>query len=170
MAKKGKGLIRSLNRSATRPLKVRAAEVRSGRLAEPAACEQCGAIYRRRVWRSPAAPSPALLERARWTRCPACVQAARQEYLGRVLLHGCYLDLHRDAVTARIRNVATRARVRQPQRRVVSLEARDGTIEVLTTSQKLAHRIAHEMKKAFGGRTTYSWADDGVLTARWERS
>jgi hypothetical protein len=98
------------------------------------------------------------------------VQAKRQEYLGRVLLRGRYLDAHRAAIEARIRNVAAHASARQPERRMVSLEARDGTVEVLTTSQKLAHRIAHEIRKAFGGRATYTWADDGVLTAGWQRS
>ncbi|MBV8356385.1 MAG: hypothetical protein JO189_00400, partial [Deltaproteobacteria bacterium] len=38
---------------------------------------------------------------------------------------------------------------------------------VLTTSQKLAHRLAHELKKAFGGRVTYNWSDDGTLLAHW---
>jgi hypothetical protein len=43
------------------------------------------------------------------------------------------------------------------------------TLEVLTTSQKLAHRIATELRKAFGGRTTFEWShDDGSLLALWE--
>jgi hypothetical protein len=170
MAKTNKGLIRSLNRSSTKPKKLRAAEMRGGRLPEPSVCEQCGATYRRRVWRRPAAPSAALLARARWTRCPACVQTSRAEYLGRVLLRGPYLAAHEKTIRARIHNVVARASARQPERRLVSVETRDDTVEVLTTSQKLAHRIAHEVKKAFGGRTSYAWADDGVLTARWERS
>ena len=41
-------------------------------------------------------------------------------------------------------------------------------LEVLTTSQKLTHRIAHELKKLFGGRTSYNWSDDGMLFATWE--
>ena len=170
MAKTDKSLIRSLNRSATRPKKLRASELRGGRLREPAVCEQCGATYSRRAWRKPAVASPALLGRARWTRCPACVQAKREEYLGRVVLRGRYLDAHGDAIRARIRNVVSRENARQPERRLVSLEARGGMMEALTTSQKLAHRIAHELKKAFGGRTRYAWADDGTLNARWERS
>jgi hypothetical protein len=40
---------------------------------------------------------------------------------------------------------------------------------VLTTSQKLAHRIARELQKAFGGRARYTWSDqDGALTAIWQ--
>jgi hypothetical protein len=40
---------------------------------------------------------------------------------------------------------------------------------VLTTSQKLAHRIVRELNKAFHGHAKYSWSDnDGSLYARWE--
>ena len=45
----------------------------------------------------------------------------------------------------------------------------DNGLDVLTTSQKLAHRLAHELKKAFGGRITYTWSDDGTLLAEWDR-
>ena len=169
MAKTGKGLIRSLNRASTRSKKLRPAEVRQGRLSEPSVCEQCGAVFSRRVWRRPAAPNPALLARAYWTRCPACVQTSREEYLGRVLLRGRYLETNLGEVTARIRNVVAQASAAQPERRMVSFSAQGPVLEVLTTSQKLAHRISHELKKAFGGRTTYAWADDGVLTTTWER-
>ena len=38
---------------------------------------------------------------------------------------------------------------------------------ILTTSQKLAYRIAREVEKAFGGRAHFSWSDDdGSLLAR----
>jgi hypothetical protein len=50
----------------------------------------------------------------------------------------------------------------------VSVERRGDVLEVLTTSQKLAHRIVHELKKAFGGRTSYVWADDRTLLASWQ--
>jgi len=41
------------------------------------------------------------------------------------------------------------------------------TLEVLTTSQKLAHRIAREVAKAFRGKAGYSWSDDdGTPLAR----
>ena len=51
---------------------------------------------------------------------------------------------------------------------MVSVERRKDILEVLTTSQKLAHRIARELKKAFGGRTSYVWSDDRTLLASWQ--
>jgi hypothetical protein len=67
----------------------------------------------------------------------------------------------------RIANVAARARATQPERRITSIERRGDVLEVLTTSQKLAHRIVHEVKKLFGGRATYTWSDDRSLLATW---
>jgi hypothetical protein len=43
------------------------------------------------------------------------------------------------------------------------------TLEVLATSQKLAHRVAPEVEKAMGGKTTHKWSDhDGSLFATWQ--
>jgi HlyD family secretion protein len=44
----------------------------------------------------------------------------------------------------------------------------DDVIEVIATSQTLAHRIGHELKTLFRGRASYAWADDGALCAGWE--
>lgn len=42
--------------------------------------------------------------------------------------------------------------------------------EVLTTSQKLAHRIARELNRSFAGQVTNDWSDrDGELYAAWQR-
>jgi hypothetical protein len=108
------------------------------------------------------------LERVEWGFCPACLQVAQQEGQGRVLIRGAAVAESRDAIELRIRNVAKRAFNTQPERRLVSIDARDGELEVLTTSQKLAHRLAHELKKAFGGRVAYNWSDDGTLLAHWD--
>ena len=76
---------------------------------------------------------------------------------------------HEPDIRARIRNVAARAAFTQPQRRVVSVGRQGNVLEVLTTSQKLAHRIVQELKKVFRGSTAYHSSDDGTLLARWLR-
>lgn len=140
------------------------------RLPQPTVCERCGAVFTRRTWRWAHGVSHALLARAAWSVCPACQQVRRGLYFGRVVIRGAYAAAHEDAVRRRIANVASRAAFTQPQRRVVSA-GRSGTVfEVLTTSQKLAHRIVHELKKTFRGRVSYAWSDrDGGLFATWER-
>jgi NMD protein affecting ribosome stability and mRNA decay len=163
---KGKGLIRSLNRRGTRSAKVPRVEARAGRPQEGAVCERCGAMFSRRTWRRDHAVSHSLLARAAWVVCPACQQTGREEYFGRVLIRGGATD--EAALRRRIQNVAARAGFTQPERQVVSVERRGNTLEVLTTSQKLAHRIVHELKKAFGGRASYDWSDDRTLFASWQ--
>ena len=167
--KHGKGVIRSLARQSTADRKLHPAERRSGRATEPTLCERCGAVLVRRAWRRDTGlkPSHAVLAQASWTVCPACTQVANEEYLGRVTLDGDPVRSDATALRRRIANVAARAEHTQVERRVVSIDrAGDGKLVVLTTSQKLAHRIVHELKKAFGGRATYRWSDDGSLEAR----
>jgi NMD protein affecting ribosome stability and mRNA decay len=135
--------------------------------ADPTACERCGAVYTRKTWRR-RRPVPGLLGRAAWDVCPACRQQAAGEFYGRLVIVGTLAPKSLNEVERRIRRVAARAEFTQPERRVVDVRSGPGTIEVLTTSQKLAHRLAHELEKAFGGRTRYSWSDrDGRLVANW---
>jgi hypothetical protein len=89
---------------------------------------------------------------------------------GRVLLKGDWFLGHQEEVHRRVVNVEARARYTQPLRRLVSIKRRGDAVEVTTTSQKLAHRVVHELQKAFGGRASYAWSDhDGRLTASLER-
>jgi hypothetical protein len=167
--RKEKGLIRSLNRASARPKKARSAELHLGRVREPSACERCGAIFARRTWRRHGRVTATALEGVRWTVCPACEQASHAAGAGRILVRGAYAREHEADVRRRIGNVAARAAFTQPERRVSSLERQGDELEVITTSQKLAHRIAHELRKAFGGRVSYAWSDDGTLFATWQR-
>ncbi|MBY0277201.1 hypothetical protein K2Z84_17845 [Candidatus Binatia bacterium] len=167
--KGGKGVIRSLAHQSTSDRKLHPAERRGGRVSEPTLCERCGAVLVRRSWRrgGDLKPSHTMLAGAAWTTCPACVQVENEEYLGRVTLDGDLVASSAAALRRRIANVAARAEHTQVERRVVSVDrTADGKLVVLTTSQKLAHRIVHELKKAFGGRATYRWSDDGSLEAR----
>jgi NMD protein affecting ribosome stability and mRNA decay len=169
---RGKGLIRSGNRkgvtSGKAPLRRTGSPPERG--GEPQVCQKCGAVWSRRTWRRDRRVNHALLARAKWSTCSACRQVAEGQYFGRILLRGAYVRGHEEAIRRRIDNVAGRAGHTQPERRVVSIERGADGLEVLTTSQKLAHRIVHEMRKAFRGRASYSWSDtDGSLLAVWQR-
>lgn len=167
--KKNKGLIRSNVRRGVTSGKTTPVEAAQGpRRQGPMVCEACGSLFARRTWRNDRPMTHALLARAKWTVCPACKQTGAQEYFGRVLIRGAFLDRNEEAILQRIENVAARAAHTQPQRRLVSIERDREGLDVLTTSQKLAHRIAHELKKVFRGRATYAWSDrDGSLLATW---
>jgi NMD protein affecting ribosome stability and mRNA decay len=166
---KNKGLIRSLARGFARTKKGGPVEAATGHLPEPSVCGTCGAVFTRRRWRKERRITGALLARARWVRCPACRQAAAGVGFGRVVIRGPYALANESQIRRRIANVASRAAHTQPERRVSFIDQHDDMIEVLTTSQKLAHRLVHELRKAFRGCASYAWSDDGTLLARWER-
>lgn len=138
---------------------------------DPTLCGGCGAVYHRKTWRRSVIRSArATILQAPWGTCPACVQVRAGRSYGRAILRGSYVLAHEDDLRRRTLNVVARASHTQPERRLVSWRRVGPAIEVATTSQKLAHRIVHELKKAFKGRAHYEWSDrDGSLTATWER-
>ncbi|MGA7869427.1 MAG: hypothetical protein WCA22_00875 [Candidatus Binatus sp.] len=164
-----KGLARSLDRRGTRS-DMSPPVAQKGRAPEdPSVCDICGSVYTAKTWRRDR-PLPAkLLNAAAWTICPACKQAKSGRYFGRVLVRGSSALSNLEAIRARIANVERRAEFTQPERRIIASNWNGETLEVLTTSQKLAHRIARELQKAFGGRARYTWSEhDGALTAVWQ--
>jgi hypothetical protein len=166
---RGKGLIRSLTRGFARTKKRRPVEAATGHLPEPSVCEACGAVFAHRLWRRDRKLTGALLESARWTGCPACSQAGQGAGFGRVVIHGTFALAQEGVIRRRLANIASRAAHTQPERRISVIDRHDDMIEVITTSQKLAHRIVHELKKVYRGRASYAWSDDGTLFATWQR-
>lgn len=140
------------------------------RLAERTMCEICGSVYLHKTWRRGRrrlAFTPPF--GVKWAVCPACRQVTEGRAQGRVLLRGPGAFVLEDAIRTRVVNVADRAGHTQPERRLVAMERAGDALEVLTTSQKLAHRIVRELLKAFGGRARYAWDErDGSLHAIWQ--
>lgn len=166
--KTGKGLIRALDHRGSRsnmsPPVTRKAQYR-----DPSICDRCGAVYSRKIWRRPRALPAELAARAAWVHCPGCAQVeSADEYYGRVLVEIAQgAPVSAADISDRIKNVEKRARYYQPEHQVVSSAWDGNQLEVLTTSQKLAHRIVHELAKAFGGKPRFAWSDeDGTLFAR----
>jgi len=131
---------------------------RKFRYADGSLCIRCGALFRKKTWRRRPIDVPTL-ENAPRTTCPACRQVRRGEFHGQVRLRARLSAERRSEIVGRIRHVLRRAAFTQPERRLVALRVDEEGLELTTTSQKLAHRIAHELAKAFGGRVRYSWSD-----------
>ena len=136
---------------------------------EPTVCERCGAVYRHKTWRAGERKRRLSRPGLDRTLCPACAQVRDQEYFGRVRIAGPLEQEREREVRRRISRIEGRARHTQPERRVVLIDRKPTGLEILTTSQKLAHRIARELEKAFGGRAQYAWTDrEGGLDAIWD--
>jgi NMD protein affecting ribosome stability and mRNA decay len=168
ITKQSRGLIRSLNRQGVRDDTAPRVTRKTPPIHEPTVCAGCGAVFLRKTWRHDHTLSDKEIERCRWGFCPACEQVSRQEGQGRLVIRGM-ATRREEEVRRRIENVAKRASRTQPERRIVSIEQANGgdAMEILTTSQKLTHRLAHEVKKLLKGRVSYSWSDDGTLFATW---
>lgn len=136
---------------------------------EPMVCERCGAVYKHKTWRAGTRTQRTSLVGVGWTLCPACAQVEDQEYFGRLRITKPLGPAREAEVRRRVWNVEKRARYTQPERRTVRIDRVDSGYEILTTSQKLAHRIARELEKAFGGKTRFVWTDrEGMLDATWD--
>ncbi len=166
-----KALVRALERAGSRSDKGPAVAHKAAAVHDQTVCDGCGVVFARKTWRrSSRRLRTAVAKGAFAGTCPACRQAVNGQAFGRVVLEGTYVQGHAAELLRRIRNVATRAAFTQPERRLVRMTARGATLEVLTTSQKLAHRIARELEKAFRGAVAYHWSDaDGRLLAIWHR-
>ena len=151
-----KALIRSMNRCGSRSDKSPPVAQKQ-KFSDPSICDRCGAVYSGKTWRRGRRLAREVMDKAQSVKCQGCAQAASGEYHGQVLIA---LDdsASREAISARIANVEQRAQIAQPERRIVATNWNGKTLEVLTTSQKLAHRIANEVEKAFGGRAHFSWS------------
>jgi NMD3 family protein len=136
---------------------------------EPTMCECCGAVYLNKTWRAGERTRSTSLVGVGWTLCPACAQVQDAEYFGRIRVTAPLGPEREVEVRRRIWRVESRARHTQPERRTVRIDRGPSGLEILTTSQKLAHRIARELEKAFGGRAHYAWSDrEGALDATWD--
>jgi len=167
----GKGLVRALNRRGSRSEKSPPSPSTPRTTPGSTVCNQCGAVFTRKTWRKDHRVTLAFLDKASWRSCPACKQSGGAEGLGRVILRGAFVAPNENAIRRRIGNVAERASFTQPQHRIASISREGDGLDVITTSQKLAHRIVHEIKKTFRGRASYAWSDrDGALFATWERN
>lgn len=163
-----RGRRRALVRRGTADGRVMPIDRAAGAPADQTLCERCGAVYRRKTWRHDKSGELRESGRFSWSVCPACLQVEVGQYFGRVIVRAPRDAAVVEALTRRIENVGRREALRQPERRIVSIDRLGENLEVLTTSQKLAHRIARALCAAFGGHATYTWSDrNGELLAAW---
>ena len=167
----GKGLIRAVERAGSKDDRGPTAAHKDAAVRDQTVCKSCGVVFARKTWRRSAARLQAATQQGVVSgTCPACRLVAEGRAFGRVVIEGSYVPGHLEELIRRIRNVAARAEFTQPERRLVEVVSRESRLEVLTTSQKLAHRLARELAKAFHGAVSYNWSDrDGSLLAVWRR-
>lgn len=135
------------------------------------ACPECHAISRKKRWYMDEAEFASLARRGVvLRRCPACRKIADGFPSGVLTLHGSFLRTHRDEILTIVRNEERRARGTNPLERIMAVRDEDGSVEVLTTDEKLAQRIGREVRKAYQGTVSYKWSEDANLVrVDWSR-
>ena len=144
---------------------------------EPRVCITCGALYRKRRWISAElaakeqAPSPWVRERFDIVRCPACRRVANTVPSGIVHLDGAFLGQHRPEIVRLVQREATRAAEDNPLGRIIGwdLDPHHRLI-VKTTTEHLAQRLGHALKKAFKGKVRYDFSHENKMAhVYWSR-
>ena len=88
-----------------------------GKLADPTACRDCGAVYRKGRWTW--APAPA---DAAQTRCPACRRIADDYPAGIVTVSGDFALEHADEIRGLAENLEQREKQEHPLKRVMAID------------------------------------------------
>lgn len=136
-----------------------------GKLPEPTVCEQCHAVFRAGRWRW--GDSPANAHR---TLCPACARTNDRYPAGFIMLEGAFVRTHGDEIVNAIRNVEQRQKAEHPLKRIMSLEQRDGGIDVTTTDIHLARGIGDAVHDAYQGELELHYnREDQLLRVYWVR-
>jgi hypothetical protein len=141
-------------------------------------CPDCGAIYFDKHWHSPAVfAGAALLDLLEPRRCGECSlekggrSGGRAPYAGEVVLEGPFADGEREEVLSLVRNVGARATKRDPQDRIVRIDADGAALRVYVTENQLAVSIGKQVDRARkGGSLEIVWSkDDKPVRVIWKK-
>lgn len=136
-----------------------------GKLAEPAACSDCGAVYHRGSWRWLDQP-----EGVNFVVCPACHRVRDKYPAGYVELTGDRLGLLRDELLAQIRHVEVQEGGEHPLERIMGIEETTPKRWMITTTGvHLARRLGEALHNAHQGRLDFHYnQDEKLVRVRWE--
>lgn len=129
----------------------------SKKIAEPAVCPDCGAVFHRGRWQWSAPPQGATP-----VRCEACRRIHDKFPAGTLIVTGKFTPARAAEIEALARHQEKAEMADHPLNRIMSIEHSDGeTIVIATTDLHLPHRIARALNKAFGGRLDEHYEKDG---------
>lgn len=136
-----------------------------GKLAEPAVCPDCGAVYHGGRWQWMARPSG-----AQETSCPACLRIKDHLPAGFVEVGGAYFASHRDELIKLLRHHEEKEKGEHPLARIIAVEdAADGVL-VTTTDIHLARDLGQALYHAHQGELEFHYNEgENLLRVHWRR-
>jgi NMD protein affecting ribosome stability and mRNA decay len=134
-----------------------------GKLHEPSACSQCGAVFHQGRWQWLEAPVD-----AHRVVCPACHRIHDDFPAGYLTLKGKFLSAHHDEIMNLVHNHEKHERAEHPLKRIMAVEEKEGTILVTTTDIHLARGIGEALHHAYQGELEYHYnPEQNLLRVSW---
>jgi len=132
-------------------------------------CPDCSAVYDDKHWKKSLVEVRDANEQKRisFQRCPACKMIHDRKFEGQVIAEG--IPAHRmEEILVRIRHVGDRGRSRDPLDRIIAVRRRGQRIEVTTTENQLAVRVAKEIRDLIGGKLDIRWShEEDIVRVFW---
>lgn len=128
-------------------------------------CSKCGAIYHDKRWthRDDFHGKATDVKTQAHILCPACQKIKDRFARGFVTIHGEFVKSHHDEIMNLVRNKEALASHINPLEQIMEVKETAGTIEITTTTEKLAQRIGRVLEKSFSGDVEYKWSSDTKL-------
>jgi hypothetical protein len=135
------------------------------KLAEPAACPQCGANYRDGRWQW--GPPTTV---ARPQLCAACRRINDRQPAGVLTLGGRLVAANKIEIVQLARHQEAAEKAEHPLNRIIAIDDRGDAIVITTTDIHLPRRIGEAMKRAYRGELKLAYEEDGYFVrAKWHR-
>jgi hypothetical protein len=160
---------RSTERAGTRP-KLQDPYLLSKAYPEPTVCPTCSLVYHKKRWVRDGNLFQSVINTAEKHKCPACRKIEDHYVMGLVSITGTFFPTIKSEIVNIIHNHEKKEAIRNPLARIMSLNKKDNTIVVETTSDNLAIAIGKALERSHGGELNIQFGND-EQTARvnWHR-
>lgn len=133
------------------------------KLAEPAVCKQCGAIFHAGRWQWGTHPVG-----AQEVICPACHRINDHFPAGFVYIEGNYFQENREQLLQLMRHHEKKEQTEHPLARIISIEDEGDDTLVTTTDIHLARDIGKALHHAYQGNLEFHYNEsENLLRVHW---
>lgn len=135
-----------------------------------AECGRCKAVYYKQRWSMKKDVIVAAVAKKKTAVvCPACRKVRDKFAGGFVTITGGFAREHKDEILRLVKNKEGIAMRYNPLDRIIEIKEKRGSIEVFTTTEKLAQRIGRMLHKTFDGEVEYKWSEANLARVVWSR-
>lgn len=136
-----------------------------GKLAEPAVCTDCGAIYHAGRWQWGERPVAAVA-----VICPACHRIRDHFPAGFVEAGGSFFSAHKDEALTLLRHHEEKEKAEHALARIMAVENTQDGVLVTTTDIHLARDLGEALHHAFQGELAFPYNEaENRIRVQWHR-